>query len=66
MQETDLGHNLHWGAPQAVAADIASFLESGMPLKGLPYANPTNNKQVLTDEAAMNIIIRGKHTSLEK
>lgn len=66
MQETDLGHNLHWGAPKAVAADIASFIESGMPLKGLPYANPTNIKQVLTDEAAMNIVIRGKHTSLEK
>ncbi len=66
MQESDLGHNLHWGAPAAVAADIASFIKTGMPLKGIPYANPDNLKQVLTDESANNITVRGKNALVEK
>lgn len=66
MQETDLGHNLHWGAPKAVAADIVSFIETGMPLQGIPYANPANKKEVLIEESTSNIIVRGKYTSLEE
>lgn len=66
MQETDLGHNLHWGAPREVAADIAAFIKTGMPVKGLPYANPDHVKQVLTDESADNITVRGRNALSEK
>lgn len=66
MQESDLGHNLHWGAPREVAADIAAFIKTGMPVKGLPYANPDNMKQVLTDGSADNITVKGKNALSEK
>lgn len=66
MQESDLGHNLHWGAPAAVAADIASFIKTGMPVNDLPYADPSNVKTVLSSEAANNITVRGKNTLSEK
>lgn len=59
MQESDLGHNLHWGAPYEVAADIASFIEKGYPLNGLPYADPQEIKRVIVDETASNIMLWG-------
>lgn len=66
MQETDLGHNLHWGAPAAVAADIASFIKTGMPVNDHPYANPSNVKEVLSGEAVDNIAVRGKNALSER
>lgn len=49
---TEVGHNLHWGAPKHVAEDIVSFIRKGFPVKNLPYANPDNIKEIraeLTD-----------------
>lgn len=66
MQETDLGHNLHWGAPAAVAADIASFIKTGMPVNNHPYASPSNVKEVLSGEAVDNIAVRGKNALSER
>lgn len=50
MQENDLGHNTHWGAPQAVAADIASFIRTGKPTPDRPYADPLNTRRVLLEK----------------
>jgi len=66
MQENDLGHNLHWGAPEEVAADIASFIQNGFPTPGLPYANPDNVKEVLIEIANSNITTWGQNAVLKK
>ena len=66
MQESDLGHNLHWGAPNEVAADIASFIQNGFPTPGLPYANPNNIKQVLIELTSSNITAWGNNAILKK
>jgi pimeloyl-ACP methyl ester carboxylesterase len=57
MQENDLGHNLHWGAPQPVAADIASFFRYGLPQFGLPYADISGPKKVRIAAATGNITV---------
>lgn len=66
MQESDLGHNLHWGAPDEVAADIASFIQTGFPTPGLPCANPQNIKQVLIELTDSNITTWGQNVLLKK
>ncbi len=66
MQESDLGHNLHWGAPNEVAADIASFIQNGFPAPGLPYANPDNAKQVLIEITNSNVTTWGQNAVLKK
>jgi pimeloyl-ACP methyl ester carboxylesterase len=48
----DLGHNLHWGAPKEVANDIYSFITNGYAINNLPYTNPSNTKEILTDETS--------------
>lgn len=56
-QDDDLGHNTQWGAPEAVAADLAAFLkDGGEPVKDLPYADPGNVRRVLTSAAEARII----------
>ena len=59
QQESDIGHNVQWGAPRAVAADIAAFLETGRPTPDLPFADPTNVSRVLTDRGAASVEVRG-------
>lgn len=66
MQESDLGHNLHWGAPHEVASDIASFIQTGSPRAGLPYANSQNIKQVMTEAYFSNVTTWGNHAILKK
>lgn len=66
LQEQDLGHNLHWGAPEEVAADIASFIRTGQPAPGLPYANPQNIKQVLVQSTFSNVTIWGNNGTFLK
>jgi non-heme chloroperoxidase len=66
MQESDLGHNLHWGAPNEVAADIASFIKNGLPTPGLPYANPNNIKQVLIENTNSNVMTWRSSTFYKK
>lgn len=66
MQESDLGHNLQWGAPDEVAADIASFIQNGFPTPGLPYANPNNIKQVVIEITNSNITTWGQNAVLKK
>ena len=39
IPEHEIAHNTQWGAPKAVAADLASFFQSnGEPVRTLPYA----------------------------
>ncbi|MGH9868640.1 MAG: alpha/beta fold hydrolase [Candidatus Polarisedimenticolia bacterium] len=47
MQEGDVGHNLQWDAPEAVARDLASYLkEGGEPARELTYASPGDPRRI--------------------
>lgn len=57
LQEDDLGHNVQWGAAEAVARDLAAFLrEDGAPTPDLPYADPEDVRRVLVAPAEAAII----------
>lgn len=46
-EQTDLGHDLPWEAPQGVAADIAAFLVQGHPTQTLYRTDPNDVTRVL-------------------
>jgi pimeloyl-ACP methyl ester carboxylesterase len=49
IQEDDFGHNLQWGAPEAVALDLASWLrDGGQPTKDHHFADPENARRLVT------------------
>jgi len=58
-QESDIGHNVQWGAPAAVASDIASFVRTGRPTAEVPYSDPTDVRRVLTERGAAPAEVRG-------
>jgi non-heme chloroperoxidase len=59
QQEDDIGHNVQWGAPQAVAIDLAAYLrDGGEPTKDLFYANPDDVGQVLTAPGEAVLVVR--------
>jgi pimeloyl-ACP methyl ester carboxylesterase len=48
LQENELGHNLHWGAFEPVALDLASWLrESGRPTEDHYFADPADVRRVV-------------------
>lgn len=55
-QESDLGHAVHWGAPEVAAADIASFIETGAPTKDLPYSDPDDVSKTLVKPGAAELM----------
>jgi hypothetical protein len=46
IQETDIGHNVHWGAAAGVAADAMAFLREGRPTRDLFFADPEDVRRV--------------------
>ena len=49
-EQTDLGHNLPWEAPDAVATDIASFLTTGRPTATLYHTDyPTDIHRIVAE-----------------
>jgi pimeloyl-ACP methyl ester carboxylesterase len=56
FQETDIGHNVQWGAHDAIAADLTSWVATGRPTPDLPYADPTETGRVLSDPGAATVI----------
>jgi pimeloyl-ACP methyl ester carboxylesterase len=46
LQETDIGHNVHWGAAAGVAADVFAFLREGRPTRDLFFADPEDVRRV--------------------
>lgn len=51
MQESDLGHNLQWGAHDAVAEDIAAFVHDRTVLATWTWSDPANPRNLLTEPA---------------
>jgi len=56
-EQTDFGHNLAWEAPDAVALDIASFLERGRPTKTLFRTDYPNDIHRVIAEPGRAILI---------
>jgi pimeloyl-ACP methyl ester carboxylesterase len=56
-EQTDLGHNLPWEAPDGVATDIASFLERGRPTLTLYHTDyPTDVQRVIAEPGRAVVI----------
>ncbi|MGH9332906.1 MAG: hypothetical protein ACRD21_04055 [Vicinamibacteria bacterium] len=51
-----VGYNVQWGAPDAVAMDIAAFIQTGEPTDDLPYADPEDVARVRVEAGAANVI----------
>ncbi len=59
LQEDDLGHNLQWGAPEAVALDLASWLrDGGQPTRDHYFADPENVRRVSTSPGEAVLVER--------
>lgn len=65
FQETDYGHNVQWGAPEAIAADITAWIDNGEPTTDLPYANPANLQMTQIDQGAAVILEKRREASCQ-
>jgi pimeloyl-ACP methyl ester carboxylesterase len=55
----ELGHNPHWAAPGALAADLAAFLrDGGAPTRDLPRADPAGTGRVTLVRDAAEVVAR--------
>jgi pimeloyl-ACP methyl ester carboxylesterase len=52
QQEDDIGHNVQWGAPNEVAADINAYITEGHPLPGVPHSDAAPHiDHILVDQS---------------
>lgn len=56
FQESDLGHNVTWGAAEAVAVDLTAWVSKRRPTTGLPYAD-SDDPTVLRIEPNAAVLI---------
>lgn len=52
----EIGHNLQWGVPEAVATDIVGFIRDGRPTDDLHYGDPAGERRVLTAAGEAELI----------
>jgi hypothetical protein len=57
-QETDIGHNVQWGAPDAVAADIAAFAKTGAPTADQAHSDKAPNVSHILTEVGKATVMR--------
>jgi pimeloyl-ACP methyl ester carboxylesterase len=62
FQETDIGHNVQWGAYEAIADDITAWVTTGEPTHDLPYADPDNLQTILIDPGQAEVIEKQRPT----
>jgi pimeloyl-ACP methyl ester carboxylesterase len=56
-QDVEIGHNVQWDAPQQVAADILSFINTGKPTTDAFHAEAANGAfQIMTDEGKATLV----------
>jgi pimeloyl-ACP methyl ester carboxylesterase len=56
-QDVEIGHNVQWDAPQQVAADILSFINTGKPTADAFHAEAANGAfQIMTDEGKATLV----------
>lgn len=58
FQENEIGHNVQWGAAEAIAADITRWVRDGEPTRDRPRADQNNLLNLLIDPGAATIIER--------
>ncbi len=56
IQIDDLGHNTQWGAPDEVAADVASYLKHGKPTKDWYYSADGDPQTTVTEKGKAPIL----------
>jgi pimeloyl-ACP methyl ester carboxylesterase len=60
-QESDIGHNVQWGAPDEVAADIDAFIKTGAPTSDLVHSDkPPAVNHILTEPGKATLIKLGE------
>lgn len=64
-QVTDIGHNVHWGAYEAIAADISAWITTGAPTVYVPYADSTEPTTILSERDGSNVIEKRRSTRCE-
>ena len=64
-QESDLGSNLHWGAPAQVAADIDAFITTDRPTPDRYFANPDSLTEIRTEAGMAETIEKPAATDCE-
>jgi pimeloyl-ACP methyl ester carboxylesterase len=57
-QENDIGHNVQWDAPEAVARDIEAFITTAAPIKELTYSEGSPNAHAIVSRQGNAIIER--------
>jgi len=57
-QESDIGHNVQWGAPDCVAADIDYFIRNGVPDSDLCHSDAAPNIRHIVVEPGKAIIVK--------
>jgi pimeloyl-ACP methyl ester carboxylesterase len=62
-EQTDVAHNLPWEAPDAVAVDIASFLELGAPTRILWHTDYPDDIHKIVGEPGKAILIHAGEAS---
>ncbi|KQT09332.1 alpha/beta fold hydrolase [Ramlibacter sp. Leaf400] len=56
QQESDLGHNTQWGAPQAIADDITAWVKTGRPTADWPHADPVDVRRLVIGKGTAKLI----------
>ncbi|MFT4130228.1 alpha/beta fold hydrolase [Labrys sp. (in: a-proteobacteria)] len=60
-QVSDIGHNVQWGAPDAVAADIEAFIKTGSPTSDLLHSDkPPALDHIVTEPGKAEVIKLGQ------
>jgi len=60
-QETDIGHNAHWAAPETMAADIDAFIRTGAPTADLPHsAEAPDISRIMVERGKASVDVLGR------
>ncbi len=59
IQDSDIGHNVQWGAPDSVAADIDYFVLHGVPDPDLSYSDPADIRHIVVEPGKAIIVTLG-------
>jgi pimeloyl-ACP methyl ester carboxylesterase len=57
-QDSDIGHSLQWEAPDAVAADLDSFIKTGSPTRDLAHSDKAPNLSHILMEPGKATVLR--------
>ena len=60
-QDTDIGHNAHWAAPETMAADIDAFIKTAAPTADLPHSSPVPDiSRIAVERGNAAVVVLGR------